>query len=77
MCRSTTHRPRPLRLSLLIPPTAATDGCHAGKDTMLEAAKQAGQSEMLDQFAKDYPSVRTISRNPCVRRSDLCGLVCG
>ncbi|MFN3170128.1 MAG: chlorophyllide a reductase subunit Y [Hyphomicrobiales bacterium] len=33
----------------------ATDGCHAGKDTMLEAAKQAGQSELLDQFAKDYP----------------------
>jgi chlorophyllide a reductase subunit Y len=33
----------------------AADGCHAGKDTMLEAAKQAGQSEMLDQFAKDYP----------------------
>lgn len=31
------------------------DGCHAGKDTMLEAAKQAGQSKMLDQFAKDYP----------------------
>jgi chlorophyllide a reductase subunit Y len=36
-------------------PTAATDGCHAGAETMLEAAKQAGQSEMLDQFAKDYP----------------------
>lgn len=31
------------------------DGCHAGKETMLEAAKQAGQSEMLDQFAQDYP----------------------
>jgi len=36
-------------------PVAQVEGCHAGKDTMLEAAKQAGQSEMLDQFAKDYP----------------------
>lgn len=36
-------------------PVAEGSGCHAGKDTMLEAAKQAGQSEMLDQFAKDYP----------------------
>ena len=32
------------------------EGCHAGKDTMLEAAKTAGQSEMLEQFAKDYPT---------------------
>jgi 3,8-divinyl chlorophyllide a/chlorophyllide a reductase subunit Y len=30
-------------------------GCHGGKDTMIEAAKKAGKSEILDQYAKDYP----------------------
>ena len=30
-------------------------GCHAGADTMLEAAKQAGKSDILGQYAKDYP----------------------
>jgi chlorophyllide a reductase subunit Y len=29
-------------------------GCHSGAD-MEEAARMAGQSELLDQFAKDYP----------------------
>ena len=29
-------------------------GCHSGND-MAEAARLAGQSEMLDQFARDYP----------------------
>ena len=29
-------------------------GCHSGA-TMAEAARSAGQSELLDQFAKDYP----------------------
>ena len=35
----------------------ATDGmgCHAGADEMNAAARSAGQSEILDQFAKDYP----------------------
>lgn len=30
-------------------------GCHSGKDAMLEAAQQAGKSETLAQYAKDYP----------------------
>ena len=30
-------------------------GCHGGKDTMLEAAKKAGKTEILDQYASDYP----------------------
>ncbi len=30
-------------------------GCHAGAGTMEAAARKAGKSEMLDQFAKDYP----------------------
>ena len=29
-------------------------GCHSGSE-MEKAARMAGQSEMLDQFAKDYP----------------------
>jgi chlorophyllide a reductase subunit Y len=33
----------------------ATGGCHAGADEMLRAAKAAGKSEILDQYAKDYP----------------------
>ncbi|MEM1287494.1 MAG: chlorophyllide a reductase subunit Y [Pseudomonadota bacterium] len=30
-------------------------GCHAGKDTLKKAAEAAGQSELLDKFAQDYP----------------------
>ncbi len=30
-------------------------GCHAGKAEMLSAAKAAGKSDILDQYAKDYP----------------------
>ena len=30
-------------------------GCHSGKDAMLDAARQAGKSETLDQYARDYP----------------------
>jgi chlorophyllide a reductase subunit Y len=30
-------------------------GCHAGKDRMLQAAKAAGMSEILAQYARDYP----------------------
>ncbi|MEM6663779.1 MAG: chlorophyllide reductase subunit Y, partial [Pseudomonadota bacterium] len=30
-------------------------GCHAGADQMQAAARSAGQSELLDKFAKDYP----------------------
>ena len=30
-------------------------GCHSGKDEMAAAARAAGKSEALDQYAKDYP----------------------
>ncbi len=30
-------------------------GCHSGGEAMLAAAKSAGKSEILDQYAKDYP----------------------
>ncbi len=31
-------------------------GCHGGADRMREAAKKAGQSEILDRYAEDYPT---------------------
>ncbi|MEL6948386.1 MAG: chlorophyllide a reductase subunit Y, partial [Pseudomonadota bacterium] len=34
---------------------AAGGGCHAGADTMRAAAKKAGKSTLLDQYARDYP----------------------
>ncbi|MCB1519057.1 MAG: chlorophyllide a reductase subunit Y [Hyphomicrobiaceae bacterium] len=30
-------------------------GCHGGRDAMLKAAAKAGKSEILDQYAEDYP----------------------
>ncbi len=30
-------------------------GCHSGKEQMLAAARAAGKTETLDQYAKDYP----------------------
>lgn len=30
-------------------------GCHAGKDTLRAAASAAGKSEVLEQYARDYP----------------------
>ncbi len=30
-------------------------GCHSGKDQMIEAAKAAGKTITLEQYAKDYP----------------------
>ena len=35
--------------------TALEGGCTAGKTTMLEAARSAGKSDILDQYARDYP----------------------
>ena len=34
---------------------AAEGGCSAGVDTLQAAARAAGKSEILDQYAKDYP----------------------
>ena len=34
---------------------AAEGGCSAGIDTLQAAARAAGKSEILDQYAKDYP----------------------
>lgn len=37
------------------PAPAEGKGCHAGADEMRAAAAKAGQSEILDQYAADYP----------------------
>jgi 3,8-divinyl chlorophyllide a/chlorophyllide a reductase subunit Y len=35
--------------------TTTTGGCHAGAETMQTAARAAGNSEILDRYAADYP----------------------
>ncbi|MFN3610397.1 MAG: chlorophyllide a reductase subunit Y [Hyphomonas sp.] len=36
-------------------PAVEAPGCHAGKDELKKAAAAAGNSELLDGFARDYP----------------------
>jgi chlorophyllide a reductase subunit Y len=38
------------------PPAATGGGCHAGEAEMRRAAEQAGKSEILEQYAQDYPT---------------------
>ena len=35
---------------------ASDGGCHGGAETMRDAAKKAGKSEILERYAKDYPA---------------------
>jgi chlorophyllide a reductase subunit Y len=47
---------RPESLDIVPSPTALTEsGCHGGAKTMADAARAAGQSELLDRYAADYP----------------------
>ena len=39
----------------LAAPVAEGSGCHAGAETMRDAAAKAGKSEILDRYAADYP----------------------
>ena len=45
-------------------------GCHAGGETLLAAAKQAGKSEVLDQYAQDYP--RNEKAGPHDQPQSMC-----
>jgi chlorophyllide a reductase subunit Y len=45
-------------------------GCHAGADQMLDAARSAGKSEVLDQYAKDYP--RKADAGPHDQPQSMC-----
>lgn len=38
-----------------VDPGDGGSGCHGGAETMREAAKKAGKSEILDRYEKDYP----------------------
>jgi chlorophyllide a reductase subunit Y len=51
----------PTAAPLAVPAAVQSDGhgCHSGKDAMLEAAKSAGKSQVLQQYAKDYPLAET------------------
>ncbi len=62
LARGSSPQPSPQRGEGVIPivPVPAAlkgdgHGCHSGAETMLAAAKQAGKSEVLAQYAKDYP----------------------
>jgi chlorophyllide a reductase subunit Y len=45
-------------------------GCHAGGEQLLSAAKAAGKSELLDQYAKDYP--RKENAGPHDQPQSMC-----
>ena len=45
-------------------------GCHAGGETLLAAAKQAGKSEILQQYAQDYP--RNEAAGPHDQPQSMC-----
>jgi chlorophyllide a reductase subunit Y len=49
---------------------AAGSGCHAGADTMREAAAKAGKSEVLDRYAADYPVDK--DRGPHDQPQSMC-----
>lgn len=51
-------------------------GCHSGSE-METAARMAGQSEILDRYAKDYPQGPQTSRRACARHSAVCLWDCG
>jgi chlorophyllide a reductase subunit Y len=45
-------------------------GCHGGGETLLAAAKSAGKSEVLQQYAKDYP--RNENAGPHDQPQSMC-----
>ncbi len=51
-----TAEPAPSALATAAGPDSVDGlGCHSGRDEMLAAARAAGKSDTLDQFAADYP----------------------
>ena len=45
-------------------------GCHSGGEAMLAAARTAGKSEVLEQYAKDYP--RGAKTGPHDQPQSMC-----
>lgn len=52
------------------PALEAAGGCHAGADTMRDAAARAGKSAVLDRYAADYPVDK--SRGPHDQPQSMC-----
>ncbi len=50
--------------------TGGNGGCHGGADTMKEAARKAGKSEILDRYAADYPVEE--SKGPHDQPQSMC-----
>ena len=49
-------------------PTAEGQGCHAGADALHAAARAAGKSEVLEQYAQDYP----VAQGPHAQPQSMC-----
>lgn len=57
----------------IVPSTAIEGdgmGCHAGGEQMLAAARSAGKSEVLEQYARDYP--RDAAAGPHDQPQSMC-----
>ncbi|MFM9927308.1 chlorophyllide a reductase subunit Y [Variovorax sp. H27-G14] len=59
-------------VALPVPKATEGDGmgCHSGADAMREAARAAGKSDTLDQYAKDYP--RAPQAGPHDQPQSMC-----
>ena len=57
---------------LTVPAATTGDGmgCHSGAEAMLQAAKTAGKSEVLAQYAKDYP--QREAQGPLDQPQSMC-----
>jgi chlorophyllide a reductase subunit Y len=53
-----------------VEPVETGGGCHGGADTMREAARAAGKSEILTRYEQDYPLDR--SRGPHDQPQSMC-----
>ena len=53
-----------------VPATAPVDGlgCHAGADALQSAARAAGKSDVLEQYARDYP----VAEGPHAQPQSMC-----
>ncbi len=63
------------RIDLTATPAAekavAAGGCHGGAETLREAARKAGKSDILDQYAQDYP-LREKPNGPHDQPQSMC-----
>jgi chlorophyllide a reductase subunit Y len=66
---SNSHRTIPIQpASAGSPQPIDALGCHAGADAMQSAARSAGKSEVLAQYARDYP----VAEGPHAQPQSMC-----